>query len=56
MKNPAATLTTLRSQAAQTSAEYSVMLALILLAVVAAVAVLNSAVLDVLGRVAGVLG
>jgi Flp pilus assembly pilin Flp len=57
MKNPAANTPSLdvRSQTGQTMAEYGVMLGLIVLGVAAAVAVLNSAVLSVLGRIATAL-
>jgi Flp pilus assembly pilin Flp len=59
MKNPAAN-TTLRvdpcSERGQTMAEYGVIIALITLAVVSAFTLLNSAVVGMLGRVAGYLG
>lgn len=57
MKYPAANQARIdtRSDHGQTSAEYSVLLALVLLVVAAAVTVLNGAVLSVLGRVAGAL-
>lgn len=57
MNNTAANISNVdvRSERGQTMAEYSVMLGLIVLTVFAAVAVLNSAVLSVLGRIASAL-
>jgi Flp pilus assembly pilin Flp len=56
--NPAATNTPndQRAERGQTMAEYSVVIALITLAIVAAFALLNGAVISMLGRVTGFLG
>jgi Flp pilus assembly pilin Flp len=58
MKNPAATkiFPAARAERGQTMAEYSVMLALIALAIVAALMLLNEAVISMFGRVAGYVG
>ena len=60
MTTPAANIRTphptLRAERGQTMAEYGVMIALITLGVVAAFTLLNTAVLGMLGRIAGYLG
>jgi Flp pilus assembly pilin Flp len=58
MNHTAATHTHLqvRDETGQTMAEYGVMIALITLGVVGAFTLLNSAVLGMLGRIAGYLG
>jgi Flp pilus assembly pilin Flp len=58
MTNPAASNHNLesRNERGQTMAEYSVVIALITLAIVGAFTLMNNAVLGMLGRVAGYLG
>jgi Flp pilus assembly pilin Flp len=55
MKNPAANNSQIdpRSESGQTMAEYGVLVGIIVLGVAAAVTVLNSAVLSLIGRVSG---